>query len=215
MAGAAMAAIGLTLLLPDAVRLGPIWVLPLIEFLLLVAMMATNQSNLSRRSSIVRRVAICLVGVLVVGSLVSTGFLIDELISGGSITNEPGPLLATGVSTWREWPRVRASLLGARRERPRRKGAKPERLFGLRLPTANNAEVGPAALASAVSRLPLRQRYELDCLQSHRHDAARGMVQAGNELSVADFICNRGPCHRRGSQCLRLASLRHRRRQIR
>lgn len=100
MAGAALAAIGLTLLLPDAIRLGPIWVLPVLEFLLLVTMMATDQSNLSRRSSIVRRVAICLVAVLVLGSLVSTGFLIDELIAGGSITNEPGPLLAAGVSTW-------------------------------------------------------------------------------------------------------------------
>ena len=69
MAGAILAAIVLTVLLPDDVRLGPQWVLPVIESVLLVVVVAADPRSISRRSRELRVVSIALVSVLVIGSL--------------------------------------------------------------------------------------------------------------------------------------------------
>ena len=50
MAGAVVAAMVLTILLPGTLRLGPQWVLPLIEGLLLVAVIAGDPGRINRRS---------------------------------------------------------------------------------------------------------------------------------------------------------------------
>ena len=50
MAGAVLAAIVLTILLPDTVRLGPQWLLPLIEGVLLVAVIAGDPGKINRRT---------------------------------------------------------------------------------------------------------------------------------------------------------------------
>src|SRR5262245_61858721 len=50
MAGAVLAAMVLTLLLPDGLRLGLRWVLPLIEGLLLVAVIVGDPGRIDRRS---------------------------------------------------------------------------------------------------------------------------------------------------------------------
>jgi uncharacterized membrane protein len=100
MAGAVLAAITLTVLLPDSIRLGPAWLLPALEGLLLIALVAADPGQITRRSRVLRVLAIGLVLLLAFSSLVSAGLLIDELISGGATTNEAGPLLAAGVSVW-------------------------------------------------------------------------------------------------------------------
>jgi uncharacterized membrane protein len=100
MAGAVLSAIVLTLMLPDAVRLGPTWTLPLLEGVLLVALIAADPGRINRRTKTLRTLSIGLVLVLAGGALVSTALLIDELISGGATTNEAGPLLSAGLSVW-------------------------------------------------------------------------------------------------------------------
>ena len=55
MAGAVLAAMVLTLLLPADVRPGPSWLLPSIEGALLVAVIATDPGRITRRSNEVRR----------------------------------------------------------------------------------------------------------------------------------------------------------------
>jgi hypothetical protein len=69
MAGAVLAAIVLTILLPDTVRLGPQWLLPLIEGVLLVAVIAGDPGNINRRTRWLRALSIVLVSVLVLGAL--------------------------------------------------------------------------------------------------------------------------------------------------
>ena len=54
MAGAVVAAIVLTFLLPNEVRPGPNWLLPLIEGLLLVALIIGDPGEITRRSSWLR-----------------------------------------------------------------------------------------------------------------------------------------------------------------
>jgi uncharacterized membrane protein len=100
MAGAVLAAMVLTLLLPDAVQLGPNWVLPLIEGVLLVAVIAADPVTISRRSRELRALSIALVSVLVLGALWATVQLIGDLIHGGPETNSASDLLEAGTIVW-------------------------------------------------------------------------------------------------------------------
>jgi hypothetical protein len=100
MASAVVAAIVLTILLPAAVRPGPRWLLPLIETVLLIAVIAGDPSTISRRSRELRALSIALVSVLVVGTLWATGLLIDDLIHGGPETDSASDLLEAGSVVW-------------------------------------------------------------------------------------------------------------------
>ena len=100
MAGAVLAAIVLTILLPDAIRVGPRWLLPLIEGVLLVILILGDPGRISRRSRELRTVSIVLVSVLVLATLWSTGQLIDDLVHGGPETNSADELLAAGTAVW-------------------------------------------------------------------------------------------------------------------
>jgi hypothetical protein len=98
MAGAVVASIVLTVLLPDGVRAGPNWALPLIEALLLVAVIAGDPGKIDRRSSTLRMLSISLVVVLVFGALWATVQLIDDLINGGATTNSASDLLEAKIT---------------------------------------------------------------------------------------------------------------------
>jgi hypothetical protein len=100
MAGAVLAAIVLTILLPDTMRLGPQWLLPLIEGVLLVAVVAGDPGKINRRSRWLRVLSIVLVSVLVLGALWATVQLIDDLINGGAVTNSANELLEAGTIVW-------------------------------------------------------------------------------------------------------------------
>ena len=100
MVGAIVAAMVLTVLLPDDIRLGPRWVLPAIEGLLLAAVLAVDPRSVTRRSREVRVLSIGLVSVLVIGALWSTVLLIDDLIHGGPEVNSAGDLLEAGTAVW-------------------------------------------------------------------------------------------------------------------
>ncbi|MEW1632509.1 hypothetical protein AB0469_00345 [Streptomyces sp. NPDC093801] len=100
MAVAVLASAVLTLLLPDDLRLGPRWALPVAEGLLLVALVSGDPVRISRRSDALRAVSISLVTVLACGSLWSTVQLIDDLIHGGNETNSATSLLLAGGSVW-------------------------------------------------------------------------------------------------------------------
>jgi hypothetical protein len=100
MVGAVLAAMILTILLPDEMRLGPQWVLPLIEGALLVAVIAGDPGKINRRSRWLRMLSIVLVSVLVLGALWATVQLIDDLIHGGAVTNSASELLEAGTIVW-------------------------------------------------------------------------------------------------------------------
>jgi hypothetical protein len=100
MAGTVLAAMLLTLLLPSELRLGPRWMLPILEGVLLVVLIVGDPGRISKRSSVLRGFSIALVTVLIAQSLWSTARLIEELIVGGPHTNKPGPLLAAAGIVW-------------------------------------------------------------------------------------------------------------------
>jgi uncharacterized membrane protein len=100
MAGAVLAVIVLTVLMPKSLRLGPLWALPFIEGFLLISLIASDPGQITRRSRELRALSIGLVVLLAASSLASTGFLIEELISGSANVEESSQLLATGVTVW-------------------------------------------------------------------------------------------------------------------
>jgi hypothetical protein len=100
MAGAVLAAMILTALLPDDVRIGPRWALPLIEGVLLIAVIAADPGRITRRSRQLRALSIVLVAILVCSALGATVLLIDDLINGGGPTNSAGELLEAGTVVW-------------------------------------------------------------------------------------------------------------------
>jgi hypothetical protein len=100
MALAVIAAIVLTVLLPDQLRAGPVWLLPSLAGLLLVALVVGDPGRISRRSSILRILSIGLVGVLALEALWTTYLLVDELIRGGNLTNSADELLDAGALVW-------------------------------------------------------------------------------------------------------------------
>src|SRR5262245_41616619 len=94
MAAAVLAAMVLTVLRPEQVRVAPVWVLPVIETVLLVALVVNDPGRIDRRSAVLRVLSICVVGILVVDALAATVLLISVLIHGGNATNSAVELLS-------------------------------------------------------------------------------------------------------------------------
>lgn len=76
------------------------WVLPTIEGVLLIALVAFDPAALPERARWRHRIAIVLVGILVLAALWATGFLVYDLIKGKGVTNSPDRLLASGGVVW-------------------------------------------------------------------------------------------------------------------
>lgn len=100
MAAAVAAAMVLTFLMPDEIRVGPNWLLPSVEGVLLIAVIVADPGAINRRSRLLRTSSIVLVLILVLNALWSTGELIDDLIHGGSVTNSASALLEAGGIVW-------------------------------------------------------------------------------------------------------------------
>jgi uncharacterized membrane protein len=100
MAVTLIVAMALPLLLPARFSLGPEWIVPALEALLLVALVIADPGRIDRRSALVRTVSLALVVILVAGAAVVTARLVVDLIRGGPETNSPGELLRVGALVW-------------------------------------------------------------------------------------------------------------------
>ena len=100
MAAAVVAAMVLTVLLPADLRLAPRWLLPTFEGLLLVALIAGDPGQISRRSTALRAASLALISVLALSAIWSTIQLIDDLVHGGPETNSASELLQAGGNVW-------------------------------------------------------------------------------------------------------------------
>jgi uncharacterized membrane protein len=85
---------------PQRETLGPPWLVPGIEIALLLALLAANPAQLSRRRRWLRPVSIGLLAALMVVTLVATAVLITELVRGGTVTESATSLLASGALIW-------------------------------------------------------------------------------------------------------------------
>jgi len=93
-------ALALRVLEPDRPSLGPKWLVPAIEVLLLVALVAADPGHVSNRARWLRIVAIALTVSLLVVALASTVVLIESLVTGGEVTESASKLLTSGTLVW-------------------------------------------------------------------------------------------------------------------
>ena len=100
MAVTLLIAMSLPFLLPQRFTLGPRWIIPIFEALLLVALIVADPGRIDHRSTLIRALSIGLVLILVAGATVVTIRLVVDLIRGGPETNSPGELLRVGALTW-------------------------------------------------------------------------------------------------------------------
>ena len=100
MAAAVVAVVALTLFLPHSLVARPRWGVPIVEGILLVAVMIGDPGKIDRRSRPVRALSITLIATLVATTLWCTTQLIVELIQGGPATSDAGRLLAAGGIIW-------------------------------------------------------------------------------------------------------------------
>jgi len=100
MATAVVVLVVLTVLLPHSLIVHPRWPVPLIEGLLLLAVIIGDPGKIDRRSKVEHGLTIGLVVVLAVNALWATSQLIVELIRGGAAVNSANTLLAAGAMVW-------------------------------------------------------------------------------------------------------------------
>jgi hypothetical protein len=100
MGSAVLAGMAATILLPDRLRIGPPWLLPVIEGVLLALLIIGDPGRIDRSSRILRVLTMVLVGVLLIEALWATGLLIQALVVGLPKTNDADFVLAAGSLVW-------------------------------------------------------------------------------------------------------------------
>jgi uncharacterized membrane protein len=96
---AAAAAIVLQFALPHRLSIRPFWMLPALEFVLLIGLISVSPRRMGRATNTVRVASIVMVAVVSFGNAWSAGHLIRALINGRA-GQSAAQLLATGVSIW-------------------------------------------------------------------------------------------------------------------
>jgi hypothetical protein len=96
---AVLAMIGLQFLLPERLSLGGRWLLPALEVVIIVVLVAADPGRVVRRSRPLRMLALGLIGLASLANAWSVGALVSEIVTGAD-TPRAGPLLASGGSVW-------------------------------------------------------------------------------------------------------------------
>jgi hypothetical protein len=100
MAFTLLLAMAVPLVLPPRFSLGPPWAAPLLEAVLLVAIVAIDRGRIDRRSAAGRVLSLALVAVLVADAAGVSTRLVGDLVKGGPETDNPTDLLKTGFLVW-------------------------------------------------------------------------------------------------------------------
>ena len=76
------------------------WLVPAVEAVLLLLLVARDPVGLAKRTSWLHRLTLTLVCLLVASALWTTALLVYDLIKGTGVANKPAELLATGAVVW-------------------------------------------------------------------------------------------------------------------
>lgn len=98
-AAAILAAAVLQLVLPDRLVLRPRPLLPVLEVLLLVGLMATSPVRIERRHPAIRMASLVLTALITLANAVSAGLLVHALLDGRS-SNDATSLLGSGAAIY-------------------------------------------------------------------------------------------------------------------
>ena len=98
-ASSILAVMVLQLLLPEKLTVGPWWMVPGVEALVLAVLLVANPSKLDEESTILRIVALGLTGILISANSITLGLLIHHLLHEGDTTNGR-TLIYSGGAVW-------------------------------------------------------------------------------------------------------------------
>jgi hypothetical protein len=98
--GALAVVIVVPLLLPARFSLGPDWIIPAIDALLVAAILVADRTRDDRRPTLVRVLSLVLMVVLVAEAAGVTVRLVIDLVEGGPETNSATDLLGVGFAVW-------------------------------------------------------------------------------------------------------------------
>jgi hypothetical protein len=93
-------AVVVQLLLPSRFSLGPRWIVPAVEAVLLAGIVVVDRAHVSDGPTLVRTIITLVVAVVVADAAGVTVRLITDLIEGGPETNSPTELLGIGFGVW-------------------------------------------------------------------------------------------------------------------
>jgi uncharacterized membrane protein len=96
-AAAVVAVIAAQLALPDPLTFGSRELMPAVEAVLLIAILATNRNQLTATSVDMRYVSLTLIGVMAVANSLSLALLVNGLLNGGATTGRSLILAALGI----------------------------------------------------------------------------------------------------------------------
>src|SRR4051794_41983331 len=92
--------LGIRAWLPQESALRLPWLLPAVEGVLIVVLLATDPNGIARHTRRLRRLCLGIVVVLVAAALWATVLLVYDLIKGIGVTDSPTELLASGGLGW-------------------------------------------------------------------------------------------------------------------
>jgi hypothetical protein len=93
MALAVLAAIGLQVGTPHAGRVPVWWLFPVLEFVLLVVIIAIDPGKVDDRSSQVRRLTMGLIAIMTIGTMAGVAILVYDILSSRVLLNSPDVVL--------------------------------------------------------------------------------------------------------------------------
>ncbi|GAC1381207.1 MAG: hypothetical protein NVSMB4_09820 [Acidimicrobiales bacterium] len=96
-AAAVLAAVVLQVILPGRLTVGPRWVVPALEVLLVVGLMIANPTRLTRKSRDMRVFSVGLIALISLANAVSLGLLIRLLANGTKANGKELILAAVGI----------------------------------------------------------------------------------------------------------------------
>ena len=100
LAAALVLAMVVLLLLPSRFSVGPNWIVPAIEALLLAAIFIADRHRGDHRPAVIRGLSCALVFILVADAVFITVRLVTDLVEGGPETNSASELLSVGSGVW-------------------------------------------------------------------------------------------------------------------
>jgi len=100
LAAALVLAMVVLLLLPSRFSVGPNWIVPVIEGLLLAAIFIAERRSDDIRPAVIRGMSYALVLILVAEAVFVTFRLVTDLVEGGPETNSAADLLSVGFGVW-------------------------------------------------------------------------------------------------------------------
>jgi uncharacterized membrane protein len=96
---AIVALIGLQMALPERLSAGPRFVLPAVEVVLIVVLMAANPGRLQRSTPVLRLIGLGLIVLVSLGNAWSIGQLVTDISTGRDV-GSAAALLASGGAVW-------------------------------------------------------------------------------------------------------------------